>query len=95
MWFLIEGCIKSGTDNYGDLVSKVVGKWAGTFLNTVFIISAFGTISVYLIICSLSLPDIFIKFGMDDTVAKSNSTRIYIIIATCFLLLPLALKRKL
>ena len=54
--WLSESCIKTGTNNYGDLVEKVLGKKAGIFLNLVFIINAFGALPIYLMICANSIP---------------------------------------
>jgi amino acid permease len=72
MNWLAEGCTKTGTDNYGDLVTKVLGEKAGIFLNLVFIINAFGALPIYMMIFGSSIPKIMEKCGMSEEMAFSK-----------------------
>ena len=63
---------KTGTDNYGDLVTKVLGKKAGIFLNLVYIINAFGALHIYMMIVGSSIPIILEKCGISEEMAFSK-----------------------
>jgi len=95
MCWLIEGCRNTRTTNYGDLVTEELGKTAGIVLNTVFIIGTFGAMSIYLIVCSQTIPKILLEFGVDKEFCEGDGARIYTILVLTVLLFPLALKRKL
>ena len=64
MCWLTDACDKTKTSNYGELVKVVLGRPAALLLNFVFIIGTFGAMSIYLIICSNSIPKILLEFDL-------------------------------
>ena len=93
MWWLTDACIKTKTNNYGDLVKAVLGKPAAIVLNFVFIVGTFGSMAIYLIICSKTIPNMLIEFGLNKDIGDDWYTRALIITILTVVLFPLALKK--
>ena len=52
---MVDACRETQTNNYGDLVKKVIGPKAGFFINFVFIVQSFGFLPVFLLVWGIIL----------------------------------------
>jgi sodium-coupled neutral amino acid transporter 7/8 len=91
MVWLIKAAFATQKDNYAHIVEDILGHGAAIFLNVVFILLTYGVGTLYFIVASTFMPSILKGFGMDDTTADDDNTRMIFIAATCMLLFPVGL----
>ena len=71
----MEAAFKTESDNYADIVKKILGKKAGIIIDITFILITFSVATLYFIVGSKFMKTILTDFGVSADFAGAESTR--------------------
>jgi len=66
MVMLMKAASRTGQNNYAKLVEAVLGHKVAIFMNILFIEYTFGAMSIFLIVISKALPDMYTFLNLMD-----------------------------